>query len=485
MLVFVYKSITIFYTYRTLIHISIQIRDDNTELMFTFASQIMYISMNWNQLLSDKRFGMEDYHERKQERNDFQRDYDRLIFSSPFRRLQNKTQVFPLPGSIFVHNRLTHSLEVSCVGRSLGNNVSKKLSLKYSDENANLSEVGSIVSAACLAHDMGNPPFGHSGERAISAYFSEGNGKNLKERIINEGGRFDDFLHFEGNANAMRLLTHQFIGRREGGFAMTYSTLASIVKYPYASIYAGEKGKFGFFQSEEDTYLRIATELGINEDPNDNNKFCRYPLVYLVEAADDICYQIMDIEDACKLHILSKDDSIQLLLNFFEGERLEHIKKIMNKVDDTNEQIAYLRSCIIGLLVDECSRVFLDNEESILEGHFNKSIISNIAEHARKAYDTCSATAYNKIYIAKEVLDVELAGYHIFSHLIDTLIEAVMKPEHAYSKLLLRRIPEQYDTNAPTIYGKVQCVLDYISGMTDVYALDLYRKITGMSLPAV
>ena len=191
---------------------------------------------------------------------------------------------------------------------------------------------------------MGNPPFGHSGERAISAYFSEGNGKNLKERIIEEGGRYDDFLHFEGNANAMRLLTHQFVGRREGGFAMTYSTLASIVKYPYASIYAGDKGKFGFFQSEEETYLRIATELGINRNPADNDKFCRYPLVYLVEAADDICYQIMDIEDACKLHILSKEESIYLLLNFFEGERLEHIKRIMNKVDDTNEQIAYLRS---------------------------------------------------------------------------------------------------------------------------------------------
>ena len=169
--------------------------------------------MNWNQLLSGKRFGMEEYHERKHERTDFQRDYDRLIFSSPFRRLQNKTQVFPLPGSIFVHNRLTHSLEVSCVGRSLGNNVAKGL-LKYPDGSVNFPEIGSIVSAACLAHDMGNPPFGHSGERAISAYFAEGNGKKLQEKILNEGGRYEDFLHFEGNANAMRLLTHQFIAAK-------------------------------------------------------------------------------------------------------------------------------------------------------------------------------------------------------------------------------------------------------------------------------
>ena len=441
--------------------------------------------MNWTQLLSGKRFGMEEYHERKHERTDFQRDYDRMIFSSPFRRLQNKTQVFPLPGSIFVHNRLTHSLEVSCVGRSLGNNVAKGLMQKYPDGSINFPEIGSIVSAACLAHDMGNPPFGHSGERAISAYFLEGNGSYLEDEIRSAGGRWEDFLHFEGNANAMRLLTHQFIGRRKGGFALTYSTLASIVKYPYASVHSGKKGKFGFFQSEEETYMRIATELGINHNPEDKNKLVRYPLVYLVEAADDICYQIMDIEDACKLHILTTEEAIQLLLNFFEGERLDHIIRVMKMVDDTNEQIAYLRSCIIGLLVDECSRVFLENEDGILDGTYNTPLIEQIGEQAKQADATCSKTAYKKIYRAKEVLDIELAGYHIFSHLIDSLTEAVMNQSHAYSKLLLQRIPEQYDTNAPTTYGKIQCVLDYISGMTDVYALDLYRKITGMSLPAV
>ena len=325
----------------------------------------------------------------------------------------------------------------------------------------------------------------HSGERAISAYFSEGNGSYLEDEIRSTGGRWEDFLHFEGNANAMRLLTHQFIGRRKGGFALTYSTLASIIKYPYASVYSGKKGKFGFFQSEEEAYLRIAVELGINKNPEDANKYVRYPLVYLVEAADDICYQIMDIEDACKLHILTIEEAIRLLLNFFEGERLDRIIKVMKMVDDTNEQIAYLRSCIIGLLVDECSRVFLENEEGILAGTYNTPLIEQINTKAKEAYETCSKTAYKKIYRAKEVLDIELAGYHIFSHLIDSLTEAVMNQSHAYSKLLLQRIPEQYDTNAPTTYGKVQCVLDYISGMTDVYALDLYRKITGMSLPAV
>lgn len=440
--------------------------------------------MNWNQLLSGKRFGMEEYHERKHERTDFQRDYDRLIFSSPFRRLQNKTQVFPLPGSIFVHNRLTHSLEVSCVGRSLGNNVSKALSVRHGMESANFPEIGSIVSAACLAHDMGNPPFGHSGERAISAYFSEGKGQRLEEQVLDEGGRWKDFVSFEGNANALRLLTHQFIGRRKGGFALTYSTLASIIKYPYASLYT-DKQKFGFFQTEEETYMRIVEELGIHRLPGDKPIFSRYPLVYLVEAADDICYQIMDIEDAHKLRILTSEETISLLLGYFEGDHLSHVKRVMNMVNDTNEQIAYLRSSIIGLLVEECSRVFIEKEEAMLRGESIPSLIKLINPFLQEAYQRCSEVAYAKIYKANEVLDIELAGYQIFSKLIDTLVEAVMKPEHAYSELLLKRIPEQYDTNAPTTYGKIQCVLDYISGMTDVYALDLYRKITGMSLPAV
>lgn len=441
--------------------------------------------MQWGQLISGKRLGIEAYHERRHERTNFQRDYDRLIFSSPFRRLQNKTQVFPLPGSIFVHNRLTHSLEVSCVGRSLGSNIATRLMSKYNDDTINLQEMGAIVSAACLAHDMGNPPFGHSGERAISAFFSEGNGRQLESDVRNEGGRWEDFIYFEGNANAMRLLTHQFIGRREGGFALTYSTLASIVKYPYASTYAASKKKFGFFQTEEQTYLRIAKELGIPEQSPSAEAYVRYPLVYLVEAADDICYQVMDIEDAHKLRLLTREEAIGLLLGFFEGKRLDDIKHTMGMVDDTNEQIAYLRSCIIGLLVDECTRVFIENEERLLDGSYHTPLIDGINDVARKAYKKCSEMAYKKIYVANEVVDIELAGYHIFGYLLETVIDAVLHPGHAYSKLLLSRIPKQYDVNAPTIYGKIQCALDYISGMTDIYALDLYRKITGMSLPAV
>ncbi|MDB0925586.1 deoxyguanosinetriphosphate triphosphohydrolase [Phocaeicola vulgatus] len=443
--------------------------------------------MNWKQLISNKRFGMEELHEaRKDDRTEFQRDYDRLIFSAPFRRLQNKTQVFPLPGSVFVHNRLTHSLEVSCVGRSLGNDVASQLLKKHPAlADSHISEIGSIVSAACLAHDLGNPPFGHSGEKAISTYFSEGQGMALKKEL--SPMEWDDLTHFEGNANAFRILIHQFEGRRKGGFVMTYSTLASIVKYPFSSQLAGKKSKFGFFLSEEADYQKIAGELGIIRlsKPDEPLRYARHPLVYLVEAADDICYQMMDIEDAHKLKLLTHDETKGLYMQFFDEKRRKRIEEVCRIVTDVNEQIAYLRSSVIGALIKECTRVFTENEEKILTGEFEGTLIMHICSPLKEAYDNCSAIAFQRIYRSSDVLDIELAGFRVISTLIDLMINAVRSPEKAYSQLLINRISGQYNVNAPTLYGKIQAVLDYISGMTDVYALDLYRKIKGNSLPAV
>ena len=443
--------------------------------------------MNWRQLISNKRFGLEDLHEtRKDDRTEFQRDYDRLIFSAPFRRLQNKTQVFPLPGSIFVHNRLTHSLEVSCVGRSLGSTIAIQLLAKHPElADTHISEIGAIVSAACLAHDLGNPPFGHSGERAISTYFSEGKGLTLKEHLSSM--EWEDLTHFEGNANAFRLLTHQFEGRRKGGFVMTYSTLASIVKYPYSSQLAGKKSKFGFFTTEENDYQKIADELGIirTSKEGEASKYVRHPLVYLVEAADDICYQMMDIDDAHKLKLLTTRETIELFESFFDEKKKNRAKDIYKIVTDTNEQIAYLRASVIGILVNECARVFIENEEAILNGTFEGALIKHIGDPYREAYNHCSEVAIHKIYRSRDVLDIELAGFHVISTLLDLMIDAVLSPEKAYSQLLINRVSSQYDIHSKTLYGRIQAVLDYISGMTDVYALDLYRKIKGNSLPAV
>ena len=443
--------------------------------------------MNWQQLISNKRFGLEEIHEaRKDDRSEFQRDFDRLIFSAPFRRLQNKTQVFPLPGSVFVHNRLTHSLEVSCVGRSLGDSIANRLIAKHPElAETHVSEIGAIVSAACLAHDLGNPPFGHSGEKAISTFFSEGKGLALKSQL--SPMEWDDFTHFEGNANAFRLLTHQFQGRRKGGFVMTYSTLASIVKYPYPSTLAGNKSKFGFFLSEEEDFRKIALELGIKRLSQENEpaKYARHPLVFLVEAADDICYQMMDIEDAYKLKLLTPKEAKELYQLYFDDKKKERVNEVFNIVEDENEQIAYLRATVIGILIKECTKVFMENEEAILEGNFEGALIKHINPQLSEAYNQCTKVAVEKIYRSRDVLDIELAGFHVISTLLELMIDAVQSPEKAYSELLINRVSSQYDIHSPTLYGKIQAVLDYISGMTDVYALDLYRKIKGNSLPAV
>lgn len=443
--------------------------------------------MEWSKLISARRLGMETYRTNAMdERSEFLRDYDRLIFSAPFRRLQNKTQVFPLPGSVFVHNRLTHSLEVACVGRSLGNRVARSLVALHPElAGSAVEEIGNIVSAACLAHDLGNPPFGHSGERAISTYFSEGKGSTLRSSLTDT--EWNDIVHFEGNANAFRLLTHQFVGRRNGGFALTYSTLAAIVKYPYASCYAGGKPKFGFFHTEAETFRTIADELGMVRLSGEGEplRYCRHPLVYLVEAADDICYQMMDIEDAYKLKLLTPNETNALLLPFVEESRRARVEETFNMVTDRNEQIAYLRSKVIGILIDECAEAFVAHEAEILEGTFEGSLIKHTGERCRDAYVHCSKVAVNKIYRSRDVLDVELAGFRIINTLIELMVDAVTHPDKAYSKLLIDRVSSQYEIHSDTLYGKLQAVLDYLSGMTDVYALDLFRKINGNSLPAV
>ncbi len=445
--------------------------------------------MNWPTLINDKRFGLEDYHDPKKNptRTDFRRDYDRLVFSSPFRRLQNKTQVFPLPGSIFVHNRLTHSMEVACVGKSLADRIASVLEERYRDTEEgteHFRHLGDIVAAACLAHDLGNPPFGHSGERAIATFFSEGEGRVLKEKLSDD--EWSDLIRFEGNANSFRVLTHRFKGRREGGFAMTYSTLASVVKYPYEST-VSPNGKFGFFTSEREGYARVAEELGIIRMSEDGEplRYARHPLVFLVEAADDICYEVMDIEDAHKLKILTTSEVKDAFMNFFGDERRARIRTVLEKVEDPNEQIAYLRSCVIDALVSECARTFLDNEDAILEGRFDGSLLGSIAELEREGYLACTRLSWKKIYRASEVVDVEVAGNRIITFLLEHLVKAVTQPGLNYSKLLLAKFPEQYDVAAPTLFGKLQAVLDHVSAMTDVYALDLYRKLNGMSLPAV
>ena len=444
--------------------------------------------MNWNQLLSTTRLGQEEYNGNiKHNRTQFQRDYDRIIFSSPFRRMQNKTQVFPLPGSIFVHNRLTHSLEVASVGRSLGSMfIEKAEQEKMEIENPLFLEIGSVVSAACLAHDMGNPPFGHSGGDAISQFFKKNAQLNIEPQLTS--GQWKDFIQFDGNANAFRLLSHQFAGRREGGFALTYTTLASIVKYPYESVLT-TKPKFGFFQSEKSIFERIGNELGLIQLSNDPIRFVRHPLVFLVEAADDICYQLMDLEDAHKLKIHSFDQTYSLLMRFFdqqtEANQINRIKDTFKLVSDQNEQIAYLRASVIGKLVKQCVDVFWQNQEAILSGQFQTPLIDCIPETSKEAIKEIKKISIRDIYNDRSVVEVEISGYQIIGTLLEVFTEAILNPKEGVSRKMLQLIPEQFGREHDTTYDKILSIVDFVSGMTDLYALDLYRKIKGINIPGV
>ena len=442
--------------------------------------------MDWNKLLNSRRLGSRSNKsfDSTRIRHEFQRDYDRIIFSSPFRRLQNKTQVFPLPGSIFVHNRLTHSLEVASIGKTLGDIISQKLAENDNIKTELIHELGTIVSTACLAHDMGNPPFGHSGESAISRYFQTGEGKKYQNLVSEE--EWQDLEHFEGNANAFRILTHSFKGRRTGGFALTYSTLASLVKYPFPSSSYPEKNKYGFFQSEKEIFKEIAEKLEIPFTDKEKGAYARYPLVFLVEAAYDIAYQIMDVEDAHKLGILDTSVTEELFLNFFDKNLdswfFEMRDSVYSEVTDTNERIAFLRAMTINKLTKKVSEIFIDNQQEIMNGSFNKSLIKNLEGTCGKAMKSVQEISVRKIYKHPEVVTIELSGYNILGTLLEEFVPAVINPKTDYNKKLISLIPEQYHTDSNSVYNKIQTVLDFISNMTDLYAVKLYKDIKGISV---
>lgn len=447
--------------------------------------------MEWKQLLSAKRWGYEqrEINGHIDARSEFQRDYDRLIFSSPFRRLQNKTQVFPLPGAVFVHNRLTHSLEVASVGRSLGHlfyTLVKQQQPNIDAEVPYLQEVGNIVSAACLSHDLGNPAFGHSGEAAISSYFTEGGGREYERLVSRE--QWQDLIHFEGNANALRILTHPFNGKDDKGFALTYTTLAAIVKYPCRAIDGHQKGnhhrkKYGFFDSENATFERIADELGVLKDPENPTGYMRHPLVYLVEAADDICYNIIDLEDAHHLKILSYREIEDLLLPLCHGENL---RSRLDGLKDTGSKVSLLRAKAINTLIQGCAEVFANNQDKFLTGTFDRSLIDALDADIVAQMKKIESLSIKEIYNAPTVVQIEIAGFKVMNALLEEFLPAYLKSnKNLFDKKIVAMIPEQFHAQSDDVYSKIRSVLDFVSGMTDVYAVDLYRKIKGISIPSL
>jgi dGTPase len=463
--------------------------------------------MKWAELYTAQRTGDTAVKSNNKDlvRNSFLRDYDRIIFSSAFRRLQNKTQVFPLPGAVFVHNRLTHSLEVASVGRSLGKAVGDELAKKYgAAEGDNFIEfykyeLPSVIAAACLAHDIGNPPFGHSGEDAIRTFFSnlQGTDKEVIHKALTEN-QLKDFERFEGNSNAFRVLTNSFNEKEAGGYKLTYTTLASIVKYPCSSIAGFDKKtgliatkKSGFFDSEIATYESIAEALGIPKKDGNKHIYARHPFVYLTEAADDICYRVIDLEDAHRLRIVTLDTIQELLLPFFdEGtgyNSLSYLKEKLADINDDNQKVQYIRARWIGLMIGKLADIFMQKENELLAGTLECDLLKCLPEKDTQLIKAINEFSVKYIYNYKSVVEIEIAGYNVIGGLLREFVHAVINPDEAKSGKLLQLVSSQFPImkKPDTIYNDIQSVVDYISGMTDLYAIDIFRKITGISIPEI
>lgn len=447
--------------------------------------------MDLNTIFTNQRTGNNP--RTKASRTDFQRDFDRIIFSSAFRRLQNKTQVFPLPGSVFVHNRLTHSLEVSSVGRSLGSIIGEFIhdhfiyDLNDDSQNFYLHNLGNVIAAACLCHDIGNPAFGHSGEDAIASYFDR-NEVDLKSKFNEK--EWADLVNFEGNANAIRVLAQQQQGKDAGGTQLTLTTLASIAKYPCEAI-AKKKGvlhrkKFGFFQNEKDIFLQIASGTNLISESQDPYIFKRHPFVWLVEAADDICYNIIDMEDAHRLGIVSTADCKNLFYELVKSETddISRVKRKLDSISNENEKISYLRAKVINALINKSVELYKANLSLLFDGNLDKGLL-DIYKSENKTLQDIEQFSIEKIYNHRAVVEIENAGYNVMYELLDHFIPSILKSSEArksYDKKALKLLPKQFFYEDGSDYQKVLGVVDFVSGMTDNYATDLYRKIKGIDI---
>ena len=441
--------------------------------------------MQWEQLLSLRKQGNKSKRIRIEEnetRLGFEVDYDRVIFSSAFRSLQDKTQVIPLSKTSFVHTRLTHSLEVSVVGRSLGRIVGKELLKKHpqlqSVHGYQFNDFGAIVAAASLAHDIGNPPFGHSGEKAIGDYFLNGKGQRFKNHLSEK--EYQDLVDFEGNANGFKILTESKNGV-EGGLRLTYATLGAFMKYPKQSLpkkptaHVADK-KFGVFQSDTGFFAEVASELGLSS--RNNTGFARHPLTFLVEAADDICYTIIDFEDGINLGLIEEEIALEYLINLVRNNLR---KDVYSSLKTSQDRLAYLRSLAINTLIAEAATIFIEHEEAILKGTFSEALLDK-SQYKAQISDIIKISV-EKVYQSNEVMEKEIAGYTILSTLLDVFTTAYENHYNGnarhYDKLLLRLFGCDLSQKSQSVYEYLMDSCSFISRLTDGNALQIFQKVKG------
>ncbi len=449
--------------------------------------------MDWPRLLSRKRLGADETPSAVSARTDFQRDFDRMVFCSAFRRMQDKTQVFPLSKVDYVRTRLTHSLEASCVGRSLGTLVGEQIIPRHALRGYEAADFGNICAAACLAHDIGNPPFGHSGEDAFRHWAERA--EYGKQRVaMLAGSAKEDFLAFEGNAQGFRVLTRLQNHDNPGGLQLTSATLAAFTKYPRESDLGGSRfegasaNKHGFMAQDRELFETVAAETGLIRRAPDLAIWRRHPLAFLVEAADDICYRVIDIEDGFRLGYLSYAEVEDLFLPILQDD--DAIRRL-RRLSGEQERVEFLRAKAINEAIGQVRDGFLDLEPQILDGRFDQPLLTTIPACA--PMDRLIEIATGKIYCTPAVVEIETAGFQVIGELLERFIQVLDDiAEHgprasAKSRMTQYLIPEQFigPERRPSddFYSRLLSLTDFVSGMTDSFAVSLYKKVTGISLP--
>lgn len=470
----------------------------------------------WNKLLSEKRQRGSSGPGINSARNEFEADYDRIVGSSSVRRLQDKAQVFPLQENDFTRTRLTHSIEVSALARSLGKAVGKEIE-NIEGENftpEHTEKLASLLQVAGLIHDLGNPPFGHYGETVIREWFKkwfkeeyanfEKVKSSLKEQAKLTEQQKMDFMYFDGNVQNLRIVTKLQTLNDEYGANFTYGTLSTIMKYPWASYpKKDKKGKFGYFYSEEVLVKEIWAETGLEGGK-------RHPATYLLEAADDIIYICDDIEDGVKKTYIDWEKEYEKLKAKFKDKRYQELfEKIDSKIPDTAmdvrertlAQVRNFRNTVQSYLFIKAKEQFIQSYNKIMEGKFDhKELLYSEEEFIENLKGITAINCFG----CTEVLELELVGDKVLKTLLDTFIPAILystpkeiKDTKTYAGKLYKGISanfkyiachdyekeKQRDFEDIPIYDKMHLVVDYISGMTDSYAVNLYKKLLGIELP--
>lgn len=450
------------------------------------------MKMDWNKLFNSQRLGSRP---KKTEtgRSPFNSDHDKVIFSGAFRRLARKTQVHPLATNDHVHNRLTHSLEVATVGRTLAIRVGEHLAEKQSlPPDIAPTDLGDIVQTACLAHDIGNPPFGHTGEEAIRHWFKDGNGAKYLESLTPI--QKCDLQHFEGNAQGFRVLTTSEYHPYEGGLRLTYASLASFIKYPWTSEAAAngtrpKSGKYGIYKSENDIFHEVAKSVGLLRKGDD--WYCRHPLVHLMEIADDFCYAILDLEDGLEMGILEWEEVFGLLAPVLDQSKIEDLKIDLHKVR-VGRRPPLMRGKVISAFVEDAARAFVKNEDKILAGDVDE-LLPLCSEHIHKCVKGAKDLAKSKIFSHPRKIELEIGAYNTISTLLDVMCEAAIAyaddnvKSYRSTRVLDLIGMDTFDPkikttklNSEANYLALMRVMDFVSGMTDNYATHLSMQFSGM-----